>query len=195
VPAQAAQRRTVPGNATPGRSAPGQSALGQTAPRQAVPDHTAAVPTAAGPAERVANGQLPRLPTGEPPHPKIAPATPPSVPFTVALPATTGATTGATAAPAGSINIDFARGAASLNDSALAEVKSLATTHGNRGIAVTGYGDATASDALGQSDAVALGLSRARALASALVAQGVPYAMLRLNAESAGRGASLRLLQ
>jgi outer membrane protein OmpA-like peptidoglycan-associated protein len=46
-----------------------------------------------------------------------------------------------------------------------------------------------------QSDALKLGLSRAQALATALVAQRVPYAMLRLSAESAGRGASLRLLQ
>jgi len=77
----------------------------------------------------------------------------------------------------------------------LAEVKALAADRGDHGIAIIGYGGATSSDPVAQSDALSLGLSRAQALATALVAQGVPYAMLRLNAEAAGRGATLRLLQ
>jgi outer membrane protein OmpA-like peptidoglycan-associated protein len=91
--------------------------------------------------------------------------------------------------------IDFPKGSATLDDPALAAVKMLAASRGDRGIAVTGFGDATTSDAVGQSAALGLGLSRAQALATALVAQGVPYARLRLNAEAAGRGATLRLLQ
>jgi outer membrane protein OmpA-like peptidoglycan-associated protein len=91
--------------------------------------------------------------------------------------------------------VDFDQGSATLNDAALTDVKALAAVRGDRGIAVTGYGDATSSDPLVQSDSLTLGLSRAQALATALVAQGVPFARLRLNAESAGRGASLRLLQ
>ena len=139
-------------------------------------------------AERVANGQLPALPTQEPPRPGIAPpAPPPLVPLTATPP---------TGAPnAGGTGIDFDRGSAALNDAALADVRALAAVRGDRGIAITGYGDATSSDPLAQSDAIGLGLSRAQALATALVARGVPYSMLRLNAESAGRGASLRLLQ
>jgi outer membrane protein OmpA-like peptidoglycan-associated protein len=93
------------------------------------------------------------------------------------------------------MEVDFSEKSAALNDPALAEVKALAAARGDRGIAITGYGGATSSDPVVQSDAVSLGLSRAQALATALVAQGVPYAMLRLNAEAAGRGASLRLLQ
>jgi len=99
------------------------------------------------------------------------------------------------AAPPAGIGIDFSPNSAALDDPALAEVKALADSRGDRGIAVTGYGGATSSDPVVQSDALKLGLSRAQALATALVAQGVPYAMLRVNAESAGRGASLRLLQ
>lgn len=91
--------------------------------------------------------------------------------------------------------VDFAENSAALTDPALAEVKALATSRGDHGIAITGYGGATSSDPVVQSDALNLGLSRAQALATALVAQGVPYAMLRLNAEAAGRGASLRLLE
>jgi outer membrane protein OmpA-like peptidoglycan-associated protein len=91
--------------------------------------------------------------------------------------------------------IDFVRGSAALTDVALAEVKAMAAERDGRPIAVTGYGDAATSDAIGQSNALNLGFSRAQALATALVAQGVPYARLRLNAEAAGRGASLRLLQ
>jgi outer membrane protein OmpA-like peptidoglycan-associated protein len=93
------------------------------------------------------------------------------------------------------ILINFDRGSAGLNDQALTEVKELTAIRGDDGIAITGYGDAISSDAGAQSNALSLGLSRASALATALVAQGVPYARLRLNAEAAGRGASVRLLQ
>jgi outer membrane protein OmpA-like peptidoglycan-associated protein len=99
------------------------------------------------------------------------------------------------AAPEVGTEVDFAQNSAVLNDPALTEVKALAAARGDHGIAITGYGGATSSDPVAQSDAVSLGLSRAQALATALVAQGVPYAMLRLNAEAAGRGASLRLLE
>jgi outer membrane protein OmpA-like peptidoglycan-associated protein len=60
---------------------------------------------------------------------------------------------------------------------------------------VTGYGGAVNSDVQTQQAALVLGLARAQHLATALVAQGVPFARLRLSAEAAGRGASLRLLQ
>jgi outer membrane protein OmpA-like peptidoglycan-associated protein len=145
------------------------------------------VTAALSPAERVANGQLPALPTQEPPRPGIAPAPPPPlIPATAAPPL---------AAETQGTPVDFDQGSVALNDPALTEVKALAAVRGDRGIAVTGYGGATSSDPLVQSDALGLGLSRAQALATALVAQGVPNARIRLNAEAAGRGASLRLLE
>jgi outer membrane protein OmpA-like peptidoglycan-associated protein len=140
-------------------------------------------------AERVADAKPPVLPIDEPPPPGIAPARrPPVVPLTATPPSPV-------VPAAGGTEIDFSRASATLNDPALTEVKALAAVRGDHGIAITGYGDATSSDPLAQSDALGLGLSRAQALATALVAQGVPVKMLRLNAEAAGRGASLRLLQ
>ena len=146
-------------------------------------------PNTAGlsPAERVANGRLPALPTREPSRSAIAPVPRrPLPPLTAAPPSAAG--------PIGSA-VDFPLGSAALGDPALSEIKAIAALRGDHGIAITGYGGANSSDPVVQSDALNLGLSRARALATALVAQGVPYAMLRLNAEAAGRGATLRLLQ
>jgi outer membrane protein OmpA-like peptidoglycan-associated protein len=173
----------------PGGSAP-VSAPAATAPFTDSPNLAPSAPVSStAAAERVAGGHLPPLPTQAPPRPDIAPGPPPPlVPVTAAPLAPAAPTTGG--AP-----VDFDTGSAKLNDPALAEVRELAAIRGDRGIAITGYGDATTSEATAQSQAVALGLSRAQALATALVAQGVPFARLRLNAESAGRGASLRLLQ
>ncbi len=129
-------------------------------------------------AERVANGQLPPLPAEPPPRPGIAPPPPPPlVPQTITPPVA--------ARPPGTV-VDFDLGSATLNDPALQEVKALAAERGDHGIAITGYGGATSSDPVAQSDALNLGLLRANALATALVAQGVPYNMLRLNAEFGG---------
>ena len=180
---------------TPPQPANGQTATGQRTTNQPAPAPAGAAgvgtatQTNSGPrtADRVANGQLPALPAEAPPRPGIAPPPPPPlVPATVTPPV---------AAASGGIAVDFAPNSAALNDPALAEVKALAAARGDRGIAITGYGGATSSDPVAQSDALSLGLSRAQALATALVGQGVPYAMLRLNAEAAGRGAALRLLQ
>jgi outer membrane protein OmpA-like peptidoglycan-associated protein len=140
-------------------------------------------------AQRVAIGQLPPLPVQEPERAAIAPPPPPpAVPLTAAPPPAASPTPG-------QIVVDFDAGSAALNDAALAQVKHLAEVRGDRGIAITGYGGATTSDVSVQSNALALGLSRAERLATALVAQGVPFARLRLNAESAGRGATVRLLE
>ncbi len=157
----------------------------------AVPANTQPPPilSSAAAAALVASGQLPALPTQEPPRPDIAPAPPPPpVPITAASPLQS-------SPPTGAEQVDFNRDSASLLDPALGQVKALAAERGDRGIGITGYGDATSSGATEQSDALNLGLARAQALATALVAQGVPFNRLRLNAESAGRGASLRLLE
>lgn len=182
--------QTATGASVPAMRAPTAAARSAPPAGTAISGQAVLTPsaTSAAAAERVANGHLPALPTQAPPRPGIAPAPPPPLaPLTAAPPL---------AAPgAGGTGVDFSRGSATLNDPALAEVKALAAARGDRGIAVTGYGDAISSDALAQSEAAGLGLSRAQALATALVTQGVPYSMLRLNAEAVGRGASLRLLQ
>jgi outer membrane protein OmpA-like peptidoglycan-associated protein len=194
----------LPSPAAPGQQPAASAALVGVTPPQVAPSRgpmpagtsgsngTAAGPpaptnAAPGTAERVANGQLPALPGEAPSRPGIAPPRPsPLVPLTVTPPLPP--------PPVGAV-VDFPQNSAALDDPALAEVKTLAASRGDHGIAVTGYGGATSSDPVVQSDALNLGLSRAQALATALVAQGVPFAMLRVNAEAAGRGASLRLLQ
>jgi outer membrane protein OmpA-like peptidoglycan-associated protein len=200
VPATAAGAPApVPPAATPDYNLPSSTTSPPGGIASAAADAQTAVPmevppplppplTIAAAAQRVANGQLPPLPTEEPARPAIAPAPPPPpVPVTAAPPIAPSQARGT--------DVDFDRGSTKLSDTALADVRALAAMRGDHGIAVTGYGDATSSDPLAQSDAIGLGLSRAQALATALVARGVPYAMLRLNAESAGRGANLRLLQ
>ena len=84
---------------------------------------------------------------------------------------------------------------AALNSTALEQINTLAATRGTRGIAITGYGEAASADPLAQAAALELALDRARAVSTALAAQGVPGTALRLNAEAAGRGVRLRLLQ
>jgi outer membrane protein OmpA-like peptidoglycan-associated protein len=91
--------------------------------------------------------------------------------------------------------VGFVSGSAALSPTAAQEVKAFAAKRGAGVIAVTGHGDAASSDPAAQTAAVSLGLSRAQAVANALTAAGVPAASVRINAEAAGRGASLRLLQ
>jgi outer membrane protein OmpA-like peptidoglycan-associated protein len=168
-------------------AAPSRGAAVPTAPSAIPPPNPAGPVTVTEEAAYVANGPLPAIPTQEPPRPNIAPgAPPPFVPVTATPPLV--------AARIGT-QVDFARRSTVLDDASLTNVKAIAAARGDRGIAITGYGDASSSDALGQAAALDLGLKRAQALATALVARGVPYASLRLNAEAAGRGATLRLLQ
>ena len=56
-------------------------------------------------------------------------------------------------------------------------------------IAVTGYGDAASDDPDAQSAALALGLSRAQAMAAVLSAAGVPASAVQVDAAAIGRGA------
>jgi outer membrane protein OmpA-like peptidoglycan-associated protein len=131
---------------------------------------------------------LPPLPTREPPRPDFAPGPPPRlVAVTVAPPREV-------PRPAGD-SVDFSPGSTDLTLPALELIQTLAAGRGDHGIAVIGYGGAATADPLVQSQALDLAMRRAQALATALVAQGVPYAALRIDAEAAGRGAILRLLQ
>ncbi len=135
---------------------------------------------------------MPALPTREPPRPSIAPPAPPPAPVAVApMPAPGGA---------GQTVIQFPGGGATLSPTAQDAIKQFAAqrlkaTSVQPDVLVTGHGDAASSDPTVQSVALSLGLSRAQAVANALIANGVPSAAIRLGSEAAGRGASLRLLQ
>ena len=74
-------------------------------------------------------------------------------------------------------------------------MKQLAARRGAGTIVITGYGDDTASDPDAQSAALTLGLSRAQAMASALIAAGVPGSAVQVDAEATGRGGTARLVQ
>lgn len=151
---------------------------------------TAAARAAAPARAAVARGgtaPLPALPAAEPPRPAIAPAPRPPAPTPAAAPPAP--------RPAEGTPIDFEARSAALRDAGLTLVQQIAARHGERGIAITGYGEASRSDPLGQSAALDLALRRARAVATALVAEGVAVRFLRLNAEAAGRGAAVRLLE
>ena len=96
--------------------------------------------------------------------------------------------------------IQFPGGGATLSPTAQDTIKQFAAqrlkaTSVQPDVLVTGHGDAASSDPTVQSVALSLGLSRAQAVANALIANGVPSAAIRLGSEAAGRGASLRLLQ
>ena len=138
-----------------------------------------------------ANGSIPPLPTQEPARPDIAPgAAPPLVPITAAPPHAR------RRRQRGTGDRLLPRLGRRSTIRALTEVKALAAARGERGIAVTGYGDATSSDAAG-----AVGRARPRRCAARRPwrprwwRRACRMRCLRLNAESAGRGASLRLLQ
>jgi len=76
----------------------------------------------------------------------------------------------------------------------LVALRQLATRRGAANIAVTGYGEAAASDPAAQQAGISLALARAQAVASVLTAAGVPATAIRVDAEAAGRGAAARLI-
>ena len=89
----------------------------------------------------------------------------------------------------------FGNGSAELPPLAAVQLKQLAARRGNGVIAVTGYGDAASNDPDAQAAALTLGLSRAKAIAAALTADGVPASAVQVDAEALGRGGTARLVQ
>ncbi len=93
------------------------------------------------------------------------------------------------------MTVTFVGGSASLPPTGNDTLKQLAARRGSGMIAVTGYGDATSDDPAAQSAALTLGLSRARAMAAALTAAGVPATAVQVDAAAIGRGGTARLVQ
>lgn len=130
--------------------------------------------------------------TGSPPPAAATPPVPPTAGTQVA--AATPATTSA-GNPANTVSVTFVNGSAELPPVANDTLKQLAGRRGNGVIAVTGYGDAISDDPDAQSTALALGLSRAQAMATALTKAGVPASAVQVDAEAIGRGGTARLIQ
>jgi outer membrane protein OmpA-like peptidoglycan-associated protein len=91
--------------------------------------------------------------------------------------------------------VTFIIGSASLQPSAADVLRQLAARRGNGVIAVTGYGDATSDEPAAQSDALALGLQRAQAMAAALTSAGVPSSAVEVDAAAIGHGGTARLIK
>ena len=91
------------------------------------------------------------------------------------------------------ISVTFDEGSSSLPTAMQAPLQRLAARRGHT-IMVTGRGEATANAPADQQAALSLALARAQVIAEALITDGVPRAALRLDAQPAGRGASVRLL-
>jgi outer membrane protein OmpA-like peptidoglycan-associated protein len=98
-------------------------------------------------------------------------------------------------ASASAISLTFVAGSADLPALAADQLKQLVGRRGNGIIAVTGYGDAASNDPDAQAAALTLGLSRAKAMAAALTADGVPASAVQMDAEAIGRGGTARLVQ
>ena len=143
---------------------------------------------AVAPAIPVTQAALPPLPVREPARAGTVSVAPPLEPARVAPPS-------AAPAPDGATQIAFTAGSSALNADAETSIKALAAARGTQAIAIAGHGETVSGDPLIQSAALGLALSRAQAVATALAGAGVPGGMVRISAEAAGRGATLRLLR
>jgi len=172
-----------------------------TTPAAAAPSPTTAAPAPAGstPSATALASAAP-APANAPPLPSRPPA-PPALTGAGAPMAQTAPPQVASNAvparpmPANATRIEFVTGSATLPAGAAAVLKDVAAKRGGATIAVTGYGDAASSDPSAQTAALSLALSRAQAVANVLTGDGVPQAAVRVGAEAAGRGASVRLVQ
>ncbi|WP_048861537.1 OmpA family protein, partial [Acidisphaera rubrifaciens] len=92
------------------------------------------------------------------------------------------------------IAIAFAPGSSEVPSAYRGPLKAIAGKRGTSQVIIVGYGEAAGTDTLAQSYGLRLGLSRAQAIAAVLAAAGVPAASMEVEAEAAGRGAALRLI-
>jgi len=91
--------------------------------------------------------------------------------------------------------VTFITGSADLPGFGATSLKQLAARRGSGIIAVTGYGEAASDDTDAQSAALTLALTRARAMAAALTAAGVPASAVQIDAQAIGRGGTARLIK
>ena len=187
TPVQSASARAENQPVTAAATAPAPATAARPAPAAAASAPLAATPAVTSTPGQIAEAPLPALPEQEPPRPGVAPMPPPPLVSAAAIPPSP-------ARVDGGIDIEFGRDSAALGTQALTEIKSAAAVRGDHGIAVTGRGETATADPSVQTAALELAMARAQAIATAFVAEGVPRSVLRINTESAGRGAAIRLL-
>lgn len=182
----------APGNPPGAVPSPTKAPIGSVESAPLAPPGATAQPAAAA-------APPPPLPNAPPPPPNlpgVGTAGPPPAPRTPAPPATVASVT-PTPPPgaADNVTVTFIIGSASLQPSAADVLRQLAARRGNGVIAVTGYGDATSDEPAAQSDALALGLQRAQAMAAALTSAGVPSSAVEVDAAAIGHGGTARLIK
>jgi outer membrane protein OmpA-like peptidoglycan-associated protein len=155
------------------------------------PDQPPATAAQVPPGTPAANpAQIPPLPSEPPPRPAAAPVAAPAPPAVVAPLPVAPVAAGTTGTP-----VSFDPGSAKLPPAEADALKTFALQRKGSPIAVIGYGDAVSSDPTAQAAALTLAVARAKAVADALVAAGVPAAAIQTGGEAAGRGAFVRLLK
>ena len=126
------------------------------------------------------------LPTAPPPLPNVPglnlPAQPSPAPGPVAAIAAAAPPPPPQAAPP--LAIGFAPASALLPAAEAAKIKALAAARGHAGMVACGFGEGS----------LQLGLARARRLADALTADGVPGGVIRISAMAAGSGGFVQLV-
>jgi outer membrane protein OmpA-like peptidoglycan-associated protein len=161
------------------------------APRAPVSSTPLAPPqnTVAANAPAEAAASLPPLPTTPPAPPALPgmPAAPPAAAAPPPPPAVSPAVQGSAA-------VLFPAGSPKVAASAETMLHDFAAKRGNAAVAVTGYGEAASDSPAAQSAAMALALARAQAIAAVLTASGVPASAVVLDAQAAGRGGAVRLV-
>ena len=136
-------------------------------------------------------GALPDLPTA-PPAPANLPGASPPPPRPARPPP---APPAGAPRPAGSVDVPFTPGTATLAPEAAALLHTIAVQRKpTAGIVVVGNGEAAGSDPAIQQAALTLARLRAQAIARALIAQGVPADAVVTDAQAEGRGAAVRLV-
>lgn len=155
---------------------------------QAVP--AASIPSsgAVPPAQPAATQPMPAIPGAPPPPPRLAGVAATTAPAPPAPKPPTPVAAVAPLVPGGPVSVAFEPGSAVLPPDTAAAIAQLAKTRGARNVAVTGFGDASATDSSSQSAALPLALARARAITSSLTVAGVPAAAVTLGAQALGHG-------
>ncbi len=179
----------APAGALAGKRVPTPPPDADAEPELALPAVVVQAPDASG--APVIMPAIPGAPPAAPRLPGLAVAA--SLP-TIGLPASERLPAYAVA-PAAGTPIDFVSGTDTMLGGQSGALHAIAARRGGGAIVVHGYGDAAAADPDTQSQALSVATLRARTVAEALQAEGVPAGSIRLRAEAFGRGASVRLVQ
>ncbi len=176
----------APVGAVHAASLPPPAAPVPTVPTPAASAAPAAAPAASAPAA------LPVIPAAPPPAPRLA-ATAPVAPAARGTRGGAPPSPPAEAAATDQVAVAFGSGGTTLTPAGQAALHALAARRGTSRIIAIGRGAARSADPSAQLVATRLGLARARAIAAALVADGVPAAAIMIRADASGTGGAAGL--